>query len=257
VSGMLTTALCSARQGWWNERRTDDRSYVAAIGNIVRANTLAMRAILETRPDAVFVQWECAEPFHRDSPGARPPLAERSLVLDLNYGRRVPPSLSAFLMDNGMSRAEYRFFLRQDDLRRHCVLASDWHVADERPIGHDSAARACFARYGVPLMHIGTGLGEEPDGGEPERRLRSQWSGTMRLRQVGVPMHGFAWPSLTDRVDWDSALREASGRADGRGLCDLDRCIRPAGRACQRLIAGRGEAPLREDASSTLSLAAA
>ena len=44
--------------------------------------------------------------------------------------------------------------------------------------------------------------------------------------------------------------REANGRANPRGLYDLDRRIRPAGRAYQRLIAEWGEALRREDACS-------
>ena len=56
VNEMFITAVFSARYGWWNEQRHDDRSYVTAIRNIVRANVLAMRAILEVRPDAIFIQ---------------------------------------------------------------------------------------------------------------------------------------------------------------------------------------------------------
>jgi hypothetical protein len=59
-----------------------------------------------------------------------------------------------------------------------------------------------------------------------------------RLKQDGEPILGFTWYSLTDQIDWDSALRDDAGRVNACGLYDLDRKIRPVGRAYQKLIAG-------------------
>ena len=42
-----------------------------------------------------------------------------------------------------------------------------------------------------------------------------------RLRQDGVPIMGFTWYSLTDQVDWDTALREDNGTVNECGLYDL------------------------------------
>ena len=42
--------------------------------------------------------------------------------------------------------------------------------------------------------------------------------------------------SLTDQVDWDSALREDNGNVNPLGLYDLDRNIRPVGKAYKQLI---------------------
>ena len=85
-----------------------------------------------------------AERFHPECPRARPHAelrnAERFLALDLNYGRRVCSSMYEFLMDNGMARADYHFFLRQDDLRRHCVLGNDWHATNEQLVGADGTS---------------------------------------------------------------------------------------------------------------------
>jgi beta-glucosidase/6-phospho-beta-glucosidase/beta-galactosidase len=58
----------------------------------------------------------------------------------------------------------------------------------------------------------------------------------VRLKQDGVPVVGFTWYSLTDQVDWDTSLREDAGRVNPLGLVDLDRRIRPVGRAYQQLI---------------------
>jgi hypothetical protein len=51
-----------------------------------------------------------------------------------------------------------------------------------------------------------------------------------------VPIIGFTWYSLTDQVDWDTALRENNGNLNPLGLYDLDRNIRPVGMAYKQLI---------------------
>jgi beta-glucosidase/6-phospho-beta-glucosidase/beta-galactosidase len=52
VNEMFICAVFSAKYGWWNEQATDDRSFVTALKNIVKANVLAMIEILKRRPDA-------------------------------------------------------------------------------------------------------------------------------------------------------------------------------------------------------------
>jgi beta-glucosidase len=274
VNEMFITAVFSAKYGWWNEGRTDDRSYVTAIKHVVRANQLAMRAILAVRPDALFIQSESTEHFHPECPAAIPQAehrnAERFLTLDLNYGHRVCSAMYEYLMDNGLTREEYRAFQGGRELRRHCVMGNDWYQTNEHVIradggggwagevfGYDTVTREYFERYRLPVMHTETNLDQGPRGDEAERWLWKQWSGLMRLRSLGVPMLGFTWYSLTDQVDWDTALREVNGRVNPRGLCDLDRNIRPVGRAYQRLIAEWGEVLRRQDACLRLPLAAA
>ena len=58
----------------------------------------------------------------------------------------------------------------------------------------------------------------------------------LRVRNSGVPIVGFTWYSLTDQVDWDTALRENNGTVNALGLYDLDRKIRPVGKVYKRLI---------------------
>jgi beta-glucosidase/6-phospho-beta-glucosidase/beta-galactosidase len=58
INEMSICALFSALYGWWNEQMTSDRAFVAALKHIVKANILAMREILQVRPDALFVQSE-------------------------------------------------------------------------------------------------------------------------------------------------------------------------------------------------------
>jgi len=49
VNEMFICAVFSASYGWWNEQKADDRSFVTALKNIVKANVLAMERILNVR----------------------------------------------------------------------------------------------------------------------------------------------------------------------------------------------------------------
>jgi hypothetical protein len=60
------------------------------------------------------------------------------------------------------------------------------------------------------------------------------------------------WYSLTDQVDWDTALRESNGRVNPLGLYDLDRRLRPVGRAYRELVRQWGHTPLLPNGPLTL-----
>jgi hypothetical protein len=66
--------------------------------------------------------------------------------------------------------------------------------------------------------------------------LWKQWANVLHVRNEGIPVIGFTWYSLTDQVDWDSALREDRGHVNALGLYDLDRRIRPVGEAYRKII---------------------
>ncbi len=253
VNEMYVTALFSARYGWWNEQLASDHGFVTALKHVVRANVLAMDAILEIRPDAIFIQSESSEYFHADSPAAIGPAehrnAERFLSLDLNYGRRVDSGMYDYLLDNGMTRDEYRFFLSHR-LKRWCIMGNDYYVTNEHLVAPDGRTRASgeifgyatitrdyHERYRLPVMHTETNLRQGPVGNEAVHWLWKQWANVLRVRNDGVPVVGFTWYSLTDQVDWIHALREQRGDIDPVGLYDLDRNIRPVGRAYAKLIA--------------------
>ncbi|MGG5817210.1 family 1 glycosylhydrolase [Falsiroseomonas sp. HW251] len=252
VNEMYICALFSARYGWWNEQLSTDRAFVTALKHIVRANVLAMRAILEVRRDAIFIQSESTEYFHAKCPGAIGPAEmrnqERFLSLDLNYGRRVDSGMYEYLGDNGMTREEYHFFLANSPLKRHCIMGNDYYVTNEHLVDEDASTspsgevfgyavltRHYHDRYALPVMHTETNMRDEPEG-SAERWLWKQWANVLRVRNDGVPVVGFTWYSLTDQVDWVHALREDRGDVDSVGLFDLDRRIRPVGRAYKRLV---------------------
>ena len=77
---------------------------------------------------------------------------------------------------------------------------------------------------------------EGPRGDEAVYWLWKEWANVLRVRNSGVPIVGFTWYSLTDQVDWDTALREDNGRVNAVGLFDLDRKIRPVGKVYKQLI---------------------
>ncbi|HEX8167255.1 MAG TPA: family 1 glycosylhydrolase [Beijerinckiaceae bacterium] len=252
VNEMYICALFSASYGWWNEQMTSDRAFVTALKHLVKANVCAMSCILDVRPDAIFIQSESSEYFHADNPSAIKPAevmnARRFLSLDLNYGRRVDSEMYEYLLDNGMTRDEYHFFIDRN-LRHHCIMGNDYYVTNEHRVaadgatrsagavfGYDEITRQYYDRYRLPVMHTETNLMEGEGGHEAVDWLWNQWANVLRVRNTGVPIVGFTWYSLTDQVDWDVALREARGTVNPLGLYDLDRNIRAVGQAYKELI---------------------
>jgi beta-glucosidase/6-phospho-beta-glucosidase/beta-galactosidase len=252
INEMYICALFSARFGWWNEQLSSEKAFVTALKHIVEGNVLAMRAILEVRPDAIFIQSESTEYHHADNPDAIKPAeimnAERFLSLDLNYGRRVDSEMYEYLMDNGMTRDEYHFFL-DNNVKHHSIMGNDYYITNEHRVAKDGTTRPAgevfgyyeltyqyYDRYRLPVMHTETNLAQGPAGDEGVNWLWKQWANVLRVRNDGIPIVGFTWYSLTDQIDWDTALREENNRLHPVGLYDLDRKIRPVGEAYKQLI---------------------
>ncbi len=252
VNEMFICATFSAKYGWWNEQLTSDLSFVTALKHIVKANVLAMLEILKHRADAIFIQSESSEYFHADSPAAIAQAeslnSRRFLSLDLNYGLRVDSGMYEYLLENGMTKEEYHFFLH-NHLKQHCILGNDYYRTNEHRVfenGHTTGAgevfgyteitRQYYNRYRLPVMHTETNLIEGPNGGEAVQWLWKEWANVLRLRNVGIPTVGFTWYSLIDQIDWDTALREQNGNVNPLGLFDLDRNIRNVGTAYKKLI---------------------
>jgi beta-glucosidase/6-phospho-beta-glucosidase/beta-galactosidase len=252
VNEMSICAMFSALYGWWNEQLRSDQAFVTALKHVVKANLLAMRAILDERADALFVQSESTEYFHALNPRAIGPAetmnARRFLSLDLNYGRRVDSTMYEYLLDNGMTRDEYHFFLN-NNLKHHCIMGNDYYQTNEHRVMADGTTCACgeifgyavithqyYNRYRLPVMHTETNLCQGPKGDEAVNWLLKEWANVLRVRNNGVPLVGFTWYSLTDQVDWDTGLRENNGTVNALGLADLERRLRPVGIAYRDLI---------------------
>jgi hypothetical protein len=148
-----------------------------------------------------------------------------------------------------MTREEYHYFLERH-LRHHCIMGNDYYVTSEHRVASDGSTRGAgevfgygeitwqyHDRYRLPVMHTETNFTQGPQGDEAVFWLWKEWSNVLRVRNKGIPIVGFTWYSLTDQVDWDTALREDNGRVNALGLYDLDRNLRPVGEAYRRLIA--------------------
>jgi beta-glucosidase/6-phospho-beta-glucosidase/beta-galactosidase len=249
---MFICAVFSARYGWWNEQLSNDTAFITALKHIVKANVLAMKNILDLQPDAIFIQSESSEYFHAENPGAIKAAeimnSERFLSLDLNYGRRVESEMYEFLFDNGMTRDEYHFFM-DNNLRHHCILGNDYYITNEHRVFEDGSTQPAgeifgyaeitwqyYDRYRIPVMHTETNFQQGEKGDEAIFWLWKEWANVLRVRNDGIPVIGFTWYSLTDQVDWDTALRENNNRVNPLGLYDLDRKIRPVGEAYKKMI---------------------
>ncbi|MGZ8345488.1 MAG: family 1 glycosylhydrolase [Allosphingosinicella sp.] len=253
VNEMFICAVFSAMYGWWNEQLSSPRAFVTALKHICKANVMAMIEILKRRPDAIFIQSESSEYVHADSPAAIHEAELRNrwryLSLDLNYGNRVNSDMYEYLLDNGMTRDEYNWFLNHR-LKQHCILGNDYYSTNEHRVfadghtessgevfGYTEITRQYYERYGLPIMHTETNMREGPTGQEAVQWLWKEWANVLRIRNVGIPTVGFTWYSLTDQTDWDTALREVNNRVHPVGLFDLDRNMRAVGHAYKKLIA--------------------
>src|SRR3954447_20201614 len=251
VNEIFVTATFSGKYGWWNERLESDRGFVTALKHLARANLLAEAAILAAQPNALFIQSESTEYFHPVDPAAQSRAAayndKRFLSLDLSYGHDVRGMMYEYLMDNGMTREEYHWFLREAaHLRPYFVMGNDYYFTNEHlvpsrgPIkpageifGYYVITRQYYERYHLPVMHTETNLG---DPAKAPAWLWKEWANMVRLKDDGVPIIGFTWYSLTDQIDWDTQLREDRGVVCPLGLYDLGRKIRPVGKAYKGLV---------------------
>ena len=252
VNEMYICAKFSALLGWWNERLQTDQAFVTALKYLVKANVLAMHAILSVRPTAMFIQSESSEYHHAENIAAVKAAEilnyQRFLSLDLNYGHRVDSGMYEYLMDNGMTRPEYHFFL-ENKVKSRCVMGNDYYNTNEHRVAADGTVRPAgevygyylitkqyYERYYLPVMHTETNFAQGPNGEEAVQWLWRQWANLLRLHYDGVPIIGFTWYSLIDQVDWDTALRENNGTVNSLGLCDMNRTIRPVGEAYKQIV---------------------
>jgi beta-glucosidase/6-phospho-beta-glucosidase/beta-galactosidase len=248
VNEIYVAATFSAQYGWWNECLSSHEAFVTALKHLVQANILAMHAILKVRRDAIFIQSESSEYFHPANPDAREAAdflnEKRFLSLDLTYGCTLNSRMYEFLLEHGLKKEEYHWFL-DNRVSAKCIMGNDYYVTNEHLVHSDGTTSPSgeifgyyvithqyFRRYRLPVMHTETNR-LEPDS---VWWLWKEWANVHRLRQDGVPILGFTWYSITDQVDWDTALREDNGRVNALGLFDLDRNFRDVGRAYQKLI---------------------
>ena len=251
VNEIFIAAMFSAKYGWWNERLTDNRTFVTALKHLCQANMIAMNEILKVQHDAIFIQSESSEYFHAEDPSCEERAQflnqKRFLPLDLTYGHPINVVMYEYLLENGMKREEYHWFGNNftPNLKTRCILGNDYYITNEHmvhPNGKTSASGEIFGyyvithqyfrRYRMPIMHTETNILDTLS----VDWLKKQWANAYRLKQDGVPLIGFTWYSLIDQVDWDTALLEDNNRIHNVGLYDINRNIRDVGKAYKKLI---------------------
>ena len=249
VNEIYVTARVSAKDGLWNEQLKSDHAFVTAIKHLVAASILGTQAICRVRPDAVIVQSESAEYTHdaRAQPSSEVKLSnkQRFLSLDLLYAHPPDADVCIWMMDNGLTREEYAWFMAGEP-PGHQIMGMDYYGRNERILTPDGSlissedvmgwyyiTHEYFSRYRRPVMHTETNV-EDPEAGPAW--LWKQWINILRMRADGVPVLGFTWYSLIDQMDWDMELAEMNMRPFRCGLYDLDRKQRPVGAEYAKLI---------------------
>ncbi|MGI9091767.1 MAG: family 1 glycosylhydrolase [Gemmatimonadaceae bacterium] len=254
VNEIYVTARVSAKDGKWNEQLKSDESYVTAMKNIVAASTLATHSIARRRPDCVIIQSESAEYMHDASASPSEDIALgnklRFLSLDLLYAHVPDADVCMYLMDNGMTREEYDWFMRGEP-PGYQVMGNDYYGGNERihlpdgsicsgtdVFGWYLITRKYYDRYKKPVMHTETNVF---DAERAPTWLWKEWMNVLNMRADGVPVLGFTWYSLTDQIDWDVELTQKLGHVNPCGLYDLNRKPRPVSASYRELLKEFGQ----------------
>ena len=254
VNEIYVTARVSGKDGLWNEQLTTDHGFVTALKHCVAASILANHAIARRRPDCIIVQSESAEYTHEARSVPSPEVTLRNklrfLALDLLYAHVPDADVCLYLMDNGLTRDEYTWFMRGEPPgyqvmgndyygRNECIITPDGQrrTADD-VLGWYQITRTYYERYRKPVMHTETNVFDADDA---PTWLWKQWLNVLRMRADGVPVLGFTWYSLTDQIDWDVELTERLGHVNACGLYDLDRKPRPVAAAYRMLLEEFGQ----------------
>jgi len=248
VNEPFVTAWFSAKEGFWNERRRDDGSFVAALDNVLQCAVRGMELISERRPDAIFIQSDACDLYTAADAAAEEHarfLTERSWVgYDLTYGRDPTPLVLDWLRANGMTARRLDWFAAHGGSER-CIIGHDYYRGNERVVddagrlrragsrrrGFRALALDFFARYELPLMLSETNIA----GTHAPGWLAEVWNDAIDLAERGLPIRGFCWYGFVDHVDWDSALTRDRGTVNTCGLVGLDRRPHRVGDVYRRL----------------------
>lgn len=253
INEPLTTARFSALYGLWYPHRSDDRSFVRALLNQVRATVLAMREIRAVNSEARLVQTDDLG-FTRSVPALADQAAfdneRRWLAFDLLAGRvdRQHPFWD-WLRSCGASEREllglcdapcpadilglnaYITSERFLDDRLH-LHAPHLHGGNGREAyvdietvrahgqlidGFAGRLREAHARYGAPMAITEVHLGCTRE--EQLRWLREAWDAALTVRAEGADVRGVtAWAAF-GTMDWNSLLTREDGHYEP-GLWD-------------------------------------
>jgi beta-glucosidase/6-phospho-beta-glucosidase/beta-galactosidase len=254
VNEVYVCARNSGLDGIWNEQLKSDRAFVTALKHLTACSILGCHAIAAHRPDAIITQSESAEYIHvmKAAPPPEITLKNKLKFLSLELFYACPPDADVLLyaMDNGLTRAEYDWFMRAEPPGFQ-VLGIDYYGRNERIITPDGRnlevedvlgwrhiATEYWRRFRKPIMHTETNV-FDPDAAS--NWLWKQWVNVLDVRAAGVPVLGFTWYSLIDQVDWDVQLAQKRGKVNGCGLFNLDRQPNPVAAEFRQLLEAFGQ----------------
>jgi beta-glucosidase/6-phospho-beta-glucosidase/beta-galactosidase len=249
VNEIYVAARNSGLHGLWNERLRTERGFVTALKHLVAANLLATAEIWRQRPNAVIIQSESAEYTHHVSASPSHDIKLRNKLvfvsLDLIYSKAPDSDVLMFLLDNGMTRDEFMWFMRSTPAGFQ-IMGNDYYGHNERLLLPDGTlvdsedvlgwylvTLRYYRRYYKPVMHTETNTSDQA---AAPAWLWKQWTNVLRMRRDGIPVLGFTWYSLTDQVDWDTQLVEKRGHVMESGLFDLNRKPRAVAKAYRQLL---------------------
>ena len=149
INEMFICAVFSAKYGWWNEQLKDDR-----VRHRAEAPRQGQRHGDDRDPQAPARRDLHSDRivgiFSRRQPGAigrAEVLEPDALPLARSQLRpRVDSGMYEYLLDNGMTREEYEWFLNHR-LKQHCIFGNDYYLINEHRVfadGHTVAAGETF-----------------------------------------------------------------------------------------------------------------
>src|SRR5581483_8466605 len=86
-----------------------------------------------------FIQSESTQYFHSKEPKAEDKAeflnTRRFLAADLCYGHEVPANMYEYLLDNGLDRDDYRWFMENGaGVKPHCIMGTDYYARNEHMV---------------------------------------------------------------------------------------------------------------------------
>lgn len=254
VNEIYVTARLSAKEGVWNEQLKTDKGFVTALKHCAAASIIGNQQIAKYRNDCIIVQSESAEFTHElyatSSPDVTLENELRFLSLDLLYANPPCATVGMYLLDNGMTRQEYDWFMAGKP-PGYQIMGNDYYGRNERirladgsiqvsmdVLGWYEITKEYYQRYRMPVMHTETNVFEAE---QAPVWLNKQWIGIMRMRRDGVPVMGFTWYSLIDQIDWDTQLGELNNNVNECGLYDLNRKPRLVAETYKNLLKEFGQ----------------
>ena len=119
-----------------------------------------MHEILKVQPEATFIKVNHLNIFMRLNPWLhrwhRFLNQKRFLSLDLTYGYPLNVTMYEYLLANGMTAEEYKWFT-ENQVKARCIMGNDYYVTNEHivhPDGITQAAGEIFGYYVITQQYI-------------------------------------------------------------------------------------------------------